>query len=119
MLIETVDDFAALDVPGLRLALDTGHCLVTGEREPAAAVREFADRIGTVSIEDMKRGEHIHLALRRRRHGRARRARRAGRDRLRPARLRRAVPREPPRGLDDPGRRSAYLRECRSEPGAR
>ncbi len=63
MLIETVDDFAALDVPGLRLALDTGHCLVTGERDPAAAVREFAPRIATVSIEDMKRGEHVHLAF--------------------------------------------------------
>ncbi|MDP4021553.1 sugar phosphate isomerase/epimerase family protein [Methylobacterium sp. NEAU 140] len=61
MLIETLDDFAALDVPGLRLALDTGHCLVTGEREPADAVREFADRIGTVAIEDMRRGSHIHL----------------------------------------------------------
>lgn len=61
MLIETLDDFAGLDVPGLRLALDTGHCLVTGEREPAAAVREFAGRIGTVAIEDMKRGAHVHL----------------------------------------------------------
>ena len=61
MLIETLDDFAALGVPGLKLALDTGHCLVTGEREPEAAVREFADRIGTVAIEDMKRGSHIHL----------------------------------------------------------
>jgi len=61
MLIETLDDFAALDVPGLRLALDTGHCLVTGEREPAAAVAEFADRIGTVAIEDMARGVHVHL----------------------------------------------------------
>ncbi len=61
MLIETLDDFAALDIPGLKLALDTGHCLVTGEREPEAAVREFADRIGTVAIEDMKRGSHIHL----------------------------------------------------------
>lgn len=61
MLIETLDDFAALDVPGLRLALDTGHCLVTGERDPAVAVSEFADRIGTVAIEDMARGIHIHL----------------------------------------------------------
>jgi sugar phosphate isomerase/epimerase len=61
MLIETLDDYAALDVPGLRLALDTGHCLVTQEREPAAAVREFADRLGTVAIEDMARGSHIHL----------------------------------------------------------
>lgn len=61
MLIETLDDFAALSIPHLKLALDTGHCLVTGERDPAAAVAEFADRIGTVAIEDMARGVHIHL----------------------------------------------------------
>ena len=61
MLIETVDDWAALDIPGLRLALDTGHCLVTGERDPAAAVAEFAPHLGTVTIEDMKRGVHVHL----------------------------------------------------------
>ncbi len=61
MLIETVDDWRSLGIPGLRLALDTGHCLVTGERDPAAAVREFADVLGTVTIEDMKRGSHIHL----------------------------------------------------------
>ena len=65
MLIETLDDYAAIvrDLPGLRLALDTGHCLVTGERDPAAAVREFGACIATVSIEDMKRGEHVHLAF--------------------------------------------------------
>ena len=61
MLIETVDDWRALGIPGLKLALDTGHCLVTGERDPAAAVTEFADVLGTVTIEDMKRGAHIHL----------------------------------------------------------
>ncbi len=61
MLVETLDDYAALAIPGLSLALDTGHCLVTQEREPAAAVREFADRLGTVAIEDMARGTHIHL----------------------------------------------------------
>jgi len=61
MLIETLDDYAALTLPNLRLALDTGHCLVTGERDPAEAVEEFADRIGTVAIEDMRRGEHVHL----------------------------------------------------------
>jgi sugar phosphate isomerase/epimerase len=61
MLIETVDDWAKLVIPGLRLALDTGHCIVTGERDPAAAVAEFAPHLGTVSIEDMKRGIHIHL----------------------------------------------------------
>ena len=26
-------------------------------------MREFAGRIGAVSIEDMKRGEHVHLAF--------------------------------------------------------
>ena len=61
MLVETLDDYAGLDIPGLSLALDTGHCLVTQEREPAAAVHEFADRLGTVAIEDMARGTHIHL----------------------------------------------------------
>ncbi len=61
MLIETADDWAALAIPGLKLALDTGHCLVTGERDPADAVRHFADHLGTVAIEDMKRGVHIHL----------------------------------------------------------
>ena len=61
MLIETPDDWTALDIPGLRLALDTGHCIVTGERDPADAVRHFAEHIATVSIEDMKRGVHVHL----------------------------------------------------------
>ncbi len=61
MLIETVDDWSALAIPGLRLALDTGHCIVTGERDPAAAVTEFAPHLGTVTIEDMRRGVHVHL----------------------------------------------------------
>lgn len=63
MLVETLDDYEALatGLPGLTLALDTGHCLVTGERDPASAVEEFADQLGTVSIEDMRRGVHEHL----------------------------------------------------------
>ena len=63
MLIETLDEYEELadGLPGLTLALDTGHCLVTGEREPAAAVREFAGRLGTVTVEDMRRGVHEHL----------------------------------------------------------
>jgi sugar phosphate isomerase/epimerase len=61
MLIETADDWVQLAVPGLKLALDTGHCLVTNERDPADAVRTFAADLGTVSIEDMKRGVHVHL----------------------------------------------------------
>ena len=63
MLVETLDDWALLGehLPALTLALDLGHCLVTREREPAAAVHEFAPRLGTVAIEDMRRGEHVHL----------------------------------------------------------
>ena len=67
MLVETVDDWrrlqAALGAGGnaLRLALDTGHCIVTGERDPADAIGEFADDLGTVAIEDMRRGVHEHL----------------------------------------------------------
>jgi sugar phosphate isomerase/epimerase len=63
MLIETVGEYAALAErhPRLRLALDTGHCLVTEDIDPADAIRRHADRIGTVAIEDMCRGDHIHL----------------------------------------------------------
>lgn len=63
MLVETIDDFRAIarSVPGLRLALDTGHVIVTGERDPANAVRETAADLATVSVEDMRRGEHVHL----------------------------------------------------------
>ncbi len=63
MAVETVDGYRRLaaDVPGLRLALDVGHCLVTGDRDPAAAVRETAGELGTVAIEDMARGIHEHL----------------------------------------------------------
>ncbi|TVV76319.1 sugar phosphate isomerase/epimerase family protein [Sphingomonas solaris] len=63
MLIETVADYDWLVArhPGLRLALDTGHCLVTQDIDPAEAVRRYAARLGTVAIEDMRRGDHTHL----------------------------------------------------------
>ena len=63
MLIETVEDYADLAAahPTLRLALDTGHCLVTGDIDPADAVRDYARHLGTVAIEDMRRGDHTHL----------------------------------------------------------
>ena len=62
-LVATTDAFRRLqkDVPGLKLALDTGHCLVTQEIDPAEAVRAFAADLGTVAIEDMQRGVHHHL----------------------------------------------------------
>ena len=63
MLIETVGDYQRLHDfhPSLRLALDTGHCLVTGDIDPEEAVRLYAARLGTVAIEDMRRGDHTHL----------------------------------------------------------
>jgi len=62
-LTETVGSYQRLTehTPGLRLALDTGHCLVTQDIAPAEAVRAYADRLGTVAIEDMQRGVHQHL----------------------------------------------------------
>ena len=63
MLIETVAEYAELTErhPRLTLALDTGHCLVTQDIEPDEAVRAYQDRLGTVAIEDMRRGDHTHL----------------------------------------------------------
>ena len=67
MLVETAADYyhlrTLLGEPGaaLRLALDTGHCLVTGDRDPADAVRATAADLGTVAVEDMRRGVHEHL----------------------------------------------------------
>ncbi|MBE7219367.1 MAG: sugar phosphate isomerase/epimerase [Caulobacteraceae bacterium] len=61
MLVETAAEWEALGVEGLQLALDTGHCIVTQDIDPAEAVRLYADRLGTVALEDMRRGVHEHL----------------------------------------------------------
>lgn len=63
MLIETCRDWETLrsSHPRLKLALDTGHCIVSQDIDPADAVRQYADYLGTVAIEDMKTGMHIHL----------------------------------------------------------
>ncbi|WP_163785693.1 sugar phosphate isomerase/epimerase family protein [Myxococcus vastator] len=68
MRVETVDDWRCLQeavarrgAAPLRLALDVGHLWVTQERVPADAVRELAPELGTVALEDMKRGVHEHL----------------------------------------------------------
>ena len=65
MLVEDADDWARLhaDIPGVTLALDTGHCVVSGNYEPHEAVREFARHLGTVAVEGMRRGVHDHLPL--------------------------------------------------------
>lgn len=63
MLIETVEDYKKLraEFPSLKLALDTGHCIANDECEPDAAIRETSAHIGTVAVEDMRRGVHEHL----------------------------------------------------------
>ena len=63
MLVETVADYKKLaaDFPNLKLALDTGHCLASNECEPESAIREMRGQIGTVAVEDMRRGVHEHL----------------------------------------------------------
>ena len=61
-LTEHLTDYGRLvaAAPGLRLALDTGHLLVTDEQDPAEAVRDYAAHLGTVAVEDMDRGVHLH-----------------------------------------------------------
>ena len=63
MLVEDCDGWARLaaEVPGLTLALDTGHCVVAGRYAPEEAVAAFAPRLGTVAVEGMRRGVHDHL----------------------------------------------------------
>lgn len=63
MLVEDVADFLELqcEVPELRLALDTGHCIVSGGLEPADAILQQHAHLATVSLEDMPRGVHEHL----------------------------------------------------------
>jgi sugar phosphate isomerase/epimerase len=65
MLVEDCDDWARLaaDVPGVTLALDTGHCVVSGRYAPDEAVTAFAPHLGTVAVEGMRRGVHDHLPL--------------------------------------------------------
>ena len=63
MLIETCGEWDDLhrSHPRLKLALDTGHCIVSQDIDPADAVRRYADHLGTVAIEDMATGVHVHL----------------------------------------------------------
>lgn len=63
MLVEKISEFHNLqrDFPSLLLALDTGHCLATGECEPEDAIDLMSPSLGTVAIEDMRRGVHEHL----------------------------------------------------------
>lgn len=63
MLVETVNDYLMLRdaFPTLKLALDTGHVLANEEGKPDELLRSMRPHLGTVAIEDMKRGVHEHL----------------------------------------------------------
>jgi sugar phosphate isomerase/epimerase len=65
MLVGSCDDWPRLRdaVPGLTLALDTGHCLVDDVWAPEDAVKTFSAELGTVAVEGMRRGVHDHLPL--------------------------------------------------------
>lgn len=65
MLVQDCEDWLRLQeqVPGITLALDTGHCVVSGAHEPQDEVRSFAPHLGTVAVEGMRRGVHDHLPL--------------------------------------------------------
>lgn len=63
MVVADCADWERLGIEGLTLALDTGHCLVAGDLDPAEAVRRYTDRLGTVAVEGMRRGVHEHLPV--------------------------------------------------------
>ncbi len=70
MQIETIADLERIkaDLPtphrdALTLALDVGHVWVTGEMDPAEAVRRYGNTCGTAAIEGMNRGVHEHLPV--------------------------------------------------------
>jgi L-ribulose-5-phosphate 3-epimerase len=46
----------------LRLTLDVGHLLVTGEEPIADYLRQYSDQIVNLQLDDMRRGDHHHLA---------------------------------------------------------
>jgi L-ribulose-5-phosphate 3-epimerase len=48
--------------PGLKLTLDVGHLLVTGEEPIGAQLKQFSDQIVNLQLDDMQRGIHHHLA---------------------------------------------------------
>lgn len=66
MTVATLNDYREvkqrLDAPAnLRLTLDVGHLLVTGEAPVADRIRGCAGELVNVHIEDMKPGVHEHL----------------------------------------------------------
>lgn len=63
MVVADCSDWERLAVPGLLLALDTGHCLVAGDLSPEQAAARYRSQLGTVAVEGMRRGVHEHLPV--------------------------------------------------------
>jgi L-ribulose-5-phosphate 3-epimerase len=70
MFIDRTDRYADLlaeleaigvDISRLRLTIDMGHLHCQGELPIAGVVRQWADRLANVHIEDMRAGVHEHL----------------------------------------------------------
>ncbi|MEM7693286.1 MAG: sugar phosphate isomerase/epimerase family protein [Pseudomonadota bacterium] len=69
-IVGSLDDFTLVretlkqmtDAP-LRLAVDAGHVMMSGERAPHQAVKEFAPVLSAVAVADMRQGVHAHLPL--------------------------------------------------------
>jgi sugar phosphate isomerase/epimerase len=53
----------AVGHPALGLTLDVGHCLATGEGDPADAIRAHAPDLLVLQLDDHRRGVHDHLAF--------------------------------------------------------
>ncbi|MEM0907606.1 MAG: sugar phosphate isomerase/epimerase family protein [Pseudomonadota bacterium] len=69
-IVSTLDDFTLvrdatkqMTQSPLRLSLDVGHTMITGERSPHQAVKEFSSVLALVSMADMRTGVHAHLPL--------------------------------------------------------
>jgi L-ribulose-5-phosphate 3-epimerase len=70
MFIDTMDRYADLleavdargiDSSGLQLTIDVGHLHCQGELPIAEKLRQWADRVVNIHIEDMRSGVHEHL----------------------------------------------------------
>jgi sugar phosphate isomerase/epimerase len=67
MFVATVRDWVLLrnsvNHPAFRLALDVGHVHCNREGDLVRIVRNHAADLGDLQIEDMREGEHVHLAF--------------------------------------------------------
>ncbi len=65
--VETLDQFdrlrAEVDHPSFGLTLDVGHAHLLESRSPGECVEAFADVLRHVHLEDMRRPDHVHLAI--------------------------------------------------------